>query len=403
MLKMSSKLHLVAVIIISLLGCCMEIDISIPSFPSIMAFFGASEAQVQNTLSLNFLAFCLSGLFYGPLSEAWGRRGLMLFGATCFLVGALGCAFSYSIYQLMFWRFIQGLGASSTVVLGFAMISDRYSGDIAANYIGKVNAYITIFMASAPILGSLIINYFTWRANFTAVALIALVAWVLLIMQLPETKPEKKALQLKNILKDYWSILTHTEFLLYASMPNMLVTAYLTFVGSAAFYYINACNLSYFEYAAHQGLVVTCFSVMSFYAHKVVAKIGGKKAVKFGLYCCGMSIALMTFFAFTLPFKPVLITSTMCLFAIGCAFPMSVTFAQSMEILPTLKGACSSLIMSSRLLISSIAIALTGVFFDGSMRPVAFVNALAVGLALLLYFKLQKLQQSDREMLGVSF
>lgn len=70
MFKMSLKPHLVAVIIISMLGCCMEIDISIPSFPSIMAFFGASEAQVQNTLSLNFLAFCLSGLFYGPLSEA---------------------------------------------------------------------------------------------------------------------------------------------------------------------------------------------------------------------------------------------------------------------------------------------------------------------------------------------
>ncbi|MBS0289203.1 MAG: multidrug effflux MFS transporter [Proteobacteria bacterium] len=402
MLKKSSNLNLIALIIISLLGCCMEIDISIPSFPSIMAFFGATEAQVQNTLSLNFLAFCLSGLFYGPLSESWGRRGLMLFGATCFLVGALGCAFSYSIYQLMFWRFIQGLGASSTVVLGFAMISDRYSGDIAATYIGKVNAYITIFMASAPILGSLIINYFTWRANFTAVALIALVAWVLLIMQLPETKPEKKTLKLKSVLKDYWSILTHREFLLYASMPNMLVTAYLTFVGSAAFYYINACNLSYFEYAAHQGLVVTCFSAMSFYAHKVVAKIGGKNAVKFGLYCCGISMMLMTFFAFTFPFRPILITSTMCLFAIGCAFPMSVTFAQSMEIIPTLKGACSSFIMSSRLLISSIAIALTGVFFDGSMRPVAFVNGLAVGLAILLYFKLQKLDQGNPEALEAS-
>ncbi len=395
MLKTSPKLHLVVVIIISLLGCCMEIDISIPSFPSIMANFGVSEGQVQNTLSLNFLAFCLSGMFYGPLSEAWGRRGLMLFGATCFLVGALGCVFSYSIYQLMFWRFIQGLGASSTVVLGFAMISDRYSGDIAANYIGKVNAYITIFMASAPILGSLIINYFTWRANFTAIALIALVAWALLIMQLPETKPEKKPLILKSVLKDYWSILTHREFLLYASMPNMLVTAYLTFVGSAAFYYINACKLSYFEYAAHQGLVVTSFSVMSFYAHKVVAKIGGENAVKFGLYGCGISIALMSLFAFVLPFNPVLITLTMCLFAIGCAFPMSVTFAQSMEILPTLKGACSSFIMSSRLLISSIGIAMTGVFFDGSMRPVAFVNGLVVGLGLLLYFKLKKLQQSE--------
>lgn len=379
----------------------MEIDISIPSFPSIMEFFGATEAQVQNTLSINFFAFCLSGLFYGPLSEAWGRRGLMLFGATCFLVGALGCAFSFSIYQLMFWRFIQGLGASSTVVLGFAMISDRYHGDTAANYIGKVNAYITIFMASAPILGSLIINYFTWRANFSAIALIALVAWMLLILQLPETKLEKKPLKVNSILKEYWSIMTHREFLIYASMPNMLVTAYLTFVGSAAFYYINTCNLSYFEYAAHQGLVVASFSLMSFYAHKVVTKIGSVRSVKFGMTCCGFSIALMTIFAFTLPSYPALITFTMCLFAIGCAFPMSVTFAQSMEIVPTLKGICSSFIMSSRLFISSMAIAMTGILFDGSMRPVAIVNGVVVALALLFYFKLQKIQQNNQERLEI--
>ncbi len=401
MFKISQKLHLVPLIVISLVGCCMEIDISIPSFPSIMAFFDATEAQVQSTLSINFLAFCLSGLFYGPLSEAWGRRGLMLFGATCFLVGALGCVFSFSIYQLMFWRFVQGLGASSTVVLGFTMISDRYSGESAANYIGKVNAYITIFMASAPILGSVIINYFSWRANFTAVALIALVAWALLIMQLPETKLEKKPLKLKSVLKDYWSLLTHQEFLLYASMPNMLVTAYLTFVGSAAFYYINTCDLSYFEYAAHQGLVVSCFSAMSFYAHKIVEKMGGTKAVKFGMACCGLSMTFMTLFAFTFPSNPILITFSMCLFAIGCVFPMSVTFAQSMEVVPTLKGVCSSFIMSSRLFISSGAIALTGLFFDGSMRPVALVNGFVVILALFIYFKLHKLRQSNPEALKI--
>src|SRR5687768_10063421 len=140
------KISLVALIIISLLGCCMEIDISIPSFPSIKENFSATEAQVQNTLSLNFLAFCLSALFYGPLSEAWGRRGLMLFGATCFLIGAIGCVFSFSIYHLMFWRFFQGLGASSTLVLGFVMIADTYRGEEAASYMGKINAYVTIFM-----------------------------------------------------------------------------------------------------------------------------------------------------------------------------------------------------------------------------------------------------------------
>lgn len=401
--KTQSKISLVALIIISLLGCCMEIDISIPSFPSIMENFSATEAQVQNTLSLNFFAFCLSALFYGPLSEAWGRRGLMLFGASCFLIGAIGCVFSFSIYQLMFWRFFQGLGASSTLVLGFVMIADTYSGEEAANYMGKINAYVTVFMASAPILGSLIIHYFNWRANFTAIVIIALISWICLMLYLPETKKEKQHLKFEKILKDYWLLMTHKEFMILSAIPNLLVTAYLTFVGSAAFYYINSCQLSYFQYAIHQGLVVLSFSLMSFYAHKFISKLGSKKSVQLGMSLTGISTILLAIVAVVLPYKPVFITSMMCLFAIGCAFPMSVTFAESLDRIPELKGMSSSFIMSSRLLISSIAVALTGVFFDGSMLPVAFVNGFAVSIAVLLYFMMQKRQQSKTESTEVAF
>ncbi|QLZ70542.1 MFS transporter [Legionella sp. PC1000] len=380
----------------------MEIDISLPSFPSIMTYFGSTEAQVQNTLSLNFLAFCISGLLYGPLSETLGRRGLMIFGATCFLIGAVGCVFSFSIYQLMFWRFIQGLGASSTLVMGFAMISDRYSGEVAANYIGKINAYVTIFMAAAPILGSAIINYFTWRANFTFIAIIALISWLFLIVQLPETKTEKQPLNILTIFKDYRTICSHGKFLIYAGMPNMLVTAYLTFVGSASFYYINTCKLSYFQFAMQQGLIVLLFSLTSFYAEKVIARIGARKAVHLGMVCCTISIILFTFFAFQYPDSPRWITFAMCWMAVGCAFPMSVTFAQSLEILPNLKGTCSSFIMSTRLFISSGAVALTGLLFDGSMRPVALVIDGAIILGIGMYFVIERMMLPEESLLKVT-
>ncbi|HHF0525918.1 TPA: multidrug effflux MFS transporter [Legionella anisa] len=395
-------LPLVALIVISLLGCCMEIDISLPSFPSIMTYFGSTEAQVQNTLSLNFLAFCFSGLLYGPLSETLGRRGLMIFGATCFFIGAVGCVFSFSIYQLMFWRFIQGLGASSTLVMGFAMISDRYSGEVAANYIGKINAYVTIFMAAAPILGSAIINYFTWRANFTFIAIIALISWLFLILQLPETKTEKQPLNILTIFKDYRTICSHGKFLIYASMPNMLVTAYLTFVGSASFYYINTCKLSYFQFAMQQGLIVLLFSLTSFYADKVIARIGSRKAVHLGMVCCTISIILFTYFAFEYPDSPRWITFAMCWMAVGCAFPMSVTFAQSLEILPNLKGTCSSFIMSTRLFISSGAVALTGLLFDGSMRPVALVIDGAIILGIGMYFVIERMMLPEENLLKLT-
>jgi DHA1 family bicyclomycin/chloramphenicol resistance-like MFS transporter len=384
-LKKMPQLSLVTLIIISILGCAMEIDISIPSFPSLMSFFSASEAQVQNTLSFNFLAFCLSGLFYGPLSEGYGRRGLMIYGAACFLIGAIGCVFSYSIYQLTFWRFIQGLGASSTLVLGFTMISDKYNTEQAANYIGKINAYITIFMATAPILGSLLVSYFDWRANFTVIAVIAFVAFWCLLLQLPETNLNRKKVPFSSILRDYWFLMTHREFMLVSTIPNLFVTAYLTFLANAAFYYINSCHLSYFEYGIHQGLIVLSFSIMSFYSNKVVAKLGSRRAINFGLLFYTSGILLLSYAVLLFPFEAKLITFAMCILSVGAAFPISVTFAQSLDIVPALKGASSSFIMSSRLLISSAAIALTGIFFDGSMMPVAVVYCMVLILVFCMY------------------
>ena len=171
----------------------------------------------------------------------------------------------------------------------------------------------------------------------------------------------------------------------------MLVTAYLTFVGSASFYYINTCKLSYFQFAMQQGLIVLLFSLTSFYADKVTTRIGGRKAVYFGMVCCTISMVLFTYFAFQYPDSPRLITFAMCWMAVGCAFPMSVTFAKSLEILPNLKGVCSSFIMSTRLFFSSGAVALTGLLFDGSMRPVALVIDGAIILGIAMYFIMERM------------
>lgn len=397
-MKKLPPIPLLGLVIISFLGACMEIDISIPSFPGIMEHYGASEAQVQSTLSFNFLAFCLSSLIYGPLSEAWGRRGLMLFGATVFMIGALGCVFwSSTIYQLIFWRFLQGLGAGSTFVLGFAMIADHYQNEAAANAISKLNACITVFMAMAPILGSTITRYYPWQANFSAVAFIAIITWVLLMIGLFETKPEKEPLKLKQVAKDYAEIVSNKRFMLYALMPNFLVTAYLTFVGSAAFYYMNTCQLPVLQFALHQGTLVLTFSLVSFSAEKIIAKLGGKQTVWLGVIACCIGSILLATCAYLAPYKPLLITASMSIIAIGCAFPMSVTFAKSMEIIPHLKGTSSSTIMATRLLLSSLGVMLTGVFFDGSMRPVSIIVGLAVALAVICHLLIEVYEHASQE------
>jgi DHA1 family bicyclomycin/chloramphenicol resistance-like MFS transporter len=177
----------------------------------------------------------------------------------------------------------------------------------------------------------------------------------------------------------------------YTLVPNLLVTGYLTYVGSTSFYYIKSCGVSVIEFAVHQGIVVACFSLMSFFTGKISNKLGANNSAILGAIICLVGSLLLFLVAYYLPLRPYFVTVTMCIVAIGAAFTMSVTFAQSLEIFPELKGIASSFIMASRLLISSLTVAFSGEIYDGTMVPVASIlsicNFIALALTFVIYGK----------------
>ena len=126
-------------------------------------YFGVSGGVIQLTIAYNALGFCLSSLFYGPLSESYGRRNVMIAGNAILVIGAIGCVFAPSIPFLLVSRFIQGIGASTSAVVTFAMIADTYKGGQAIRFIGIMNSILTILMAIAPVIGSFINEAVGWR------------------------------------------------------------------------------------------------------------------------------------------------------------------------------------------------------------------------------------------------
>jgi len=177
--------------VISLLTCCIEIDISVPSFPDISDYFHISDGLTQMTIAVNFFGFCLSSVAYGPLSDCYGRRNVMLIGNAIMLIGAVLCVVAHNIELLLIARFIQGFGASTSAVVVFAMIADVYETDKAAKLIGLMNSLITVFMSIAPIAGGFINNLVGFRGNYFVIALVSVISWIMLYFQLPETKKEK--------------------------------------------------------------------------------------------------------------------------------------------------------------------------------------------------------------------
>lgn len=372
-------------------AACIETDISVPGFPQMMDYFGVSEAEVQLTMSLNFFGFCLAGLLYGPLSDSYGRRPIMLFGNTLFLIAAIGTASSTHIGSLIAWRFLQGIGASATFTVAFAIIADAYSGQRASDLVNRLNACVTAFMAGAPIAGGFLVEAFGWRSTYSTVAALCLISTLLIVFFLPETNQHRKLFRPKQILKDFRILLSDFDFMALTMGLTFQCAGYMAFVASAVFAYTDLFHQSLISFTLHQGLVIAVFSGVSFFSGQINRLLGVKMAMLSGLVLNVMGAATLFILAALGVQEAAAFTSAMCLFAVGVALCYGVTFTASMELFPSLKGAAASLNGSIRLLIIALAIYGVGLIANGTFIPeAALISVSAVIGAILLGIAAQK-------------
>jgi DHA1 family bicyclomycin/chloramphenicol resistance-like MFS transporter len=166
-----------------------SIDTYLPAFPAIQASLDATAVEVQQTLTAYMLSFAAMILWHGPLSDAFGRRNIILGALAVFAVASLACAAVHSIEYLWAFRILQGMSAGAGVVVGRAIIRDLYSGAAAARLLSLVTMIFSIAPAIAPIMGGWIVTLLDWRSIFLFLFIYTvLLAW-LCYKRLPESLP----------------------------------------------------------------------------------------------------------------------------------------------------------------------------------------------------------------------
>lgn len=362
-------------LIFSAMSAAIEIELSLPSFPDIARAFGVTEQLIEGTISLNFLGFCISALFYGPLSDRFGRRPVLLFGTVLFLMGSLGCALAPTIEMILISRFVQGLGAAGSFVIVFTMLSDAYKGQEASQWIGRLNAILTATMALAPILGGYLNAFFGWSSCYIFVAGMTTIQLIFLFFYLPETR-KGQDVQLNLLIKDYKTLLTSFPFIQSSLIPSLICGAYMAFVSVIPFLYRDQLGMPLNEFSWHQAAIISSFSLASYYANKIAGYIGDVQAAVIGSFICMTSTMSLLFFALFYPIPPVLLTTPlMCVFAASCAIPFAIVFAESLALIPGMNGPASSLLMSMRTFLCALAVQLAGYLYNGTLFLTAVIVA----------------------------
>jgi MFS transporter, DHA1 family, multidrug resistance protein len=176
---------------LSMLGP-FSVDAYLPAFPAIQASLNATGLEVQQTLTAYMLAFAAMSLWHGALSDAFGRRNVVLVGLIVFAVGTLGCASAHSVHYLWIFRIMQGVSAGAGVVVGRAIIRDLYSDAPAARLLSMVTMIFSIAPAIAPVLGGWVVAAFDWRSIFLGLLAFSVILWWVCWQHLPETMPAER-------------------------------------------------------------------------------------------------------------------------------------------------------------------------------------------------------------------
>ena len=170
----------------------ISIDMYLPSLPTIGREFLASAGGAQLTLSAFFVGFALGQLFWGPLSDKYGRRPMLIAGVILYIVTSALCASSTSIEALIGFRALQALGGGAGTVITRAIVRDRFNTDHSA----RVMSYMMLVTALAPLcallIGGYILKWFGWRAIFWILSGFGCVCLVILLFGLSESNPNER-------------------------------------------------------------------------------------------------------------------------------------------------------------------------------------------------------------------
>ncbi len=165
-------------------------QILLPALPVIQDTFTVSTEIAQLTLSLSMLAIALGTLYYGPLSDKYGRKPVMLIGLCITFAGSLACLFADSIEFLILGRFVQAFGGAVGLVLARAMVRDVYEANDAARVIATLVMVMVVIPMLSPAIGGELMARFGWQSVFSVVASFSVVLFVVMLYLLPETLKE---------------------------------------------------------------------------------------------------------------------------------------------------------------------------------------------------------------------
>lgn len=271
------------VVILSLLLGLQPIttDLYLPALPALTEGFGAPMAQAQLTLTALLLAFGLSQLIWGPLSDRFGRRPILLVGLSAYVLASVASTFSPTMDMLIVWRTVQGAAMGAAVMCARAIVRDLYAPLQGARVMSKGLSGLGVIACLCAPLGGLLSDLFNWRIALLALAVFGAVCLGLVALRFVETVPQKnmQALQPATLARTWLSILRNPTFLAFSALSTASYGGLFTFLASSSFVFIKVLGLSKTQYGMLMFSMSLAYILGTVLCRRLLPRFGVRRSV----------------------------------------------------------------------------------------------------------------------------
>ena len=327
-------------------------DLYIPSLPSIASDLNTKKELVQLTVTAFMLTYSIARLFFGPLSDGIGRKGPLLLGFGLALLGSAICLFTCSIYMLILGRLIQGFGAAAGSVLTAAVLRDLFKGKLLAKFNSFLAFVNIIFVASPPLIGGYLEEFWGWRSAFAVLFFYTLLILIVVAISFPETNKNKNIdnIRLKGVILNIRTLMKNRLFMCYSFLVMFGYAVGIAWLTSGAIIIQKQLNYSPVAFGWFALLGGCSYCIGAIINSVLVMRVKTKK-----LILIGSSLILVSglFFIACLMFPVINIFIVMIPIIIsyfGASFIFPCSYSGAMNPFPTMAGSASAVLSSMQIL-----------------------------------------------------
>jgi MFS transporter, DHA1 family, multidrug resistance protein len=362
-------------------------DMYVPSLPAIGIELHASPETVQLTLSAFLVGFAIGQIFYGPLSDKFGRKPALVGGFAIFLAATAACMTAQSITVLILARALQALGASGPIILARAMVRDLHEGRRAARELSIMASIMGVSPVVAPIVGGVLQERFDWRASFVVVEFLGLTIGAVCMLCLPETlkRRELGPISLGSVARSYRIVWGRPSFRAYTAILTASYSGLFAYISASSFVLQGIYGLSAETFSFAFAACSISFVLGSMTAAHLASRRGLDGSIGLGALALALGGAAQLLLCIWAPGNVFSILGPEMAFTAGVGVLLPHLLAAAMTPFPERAGAASSLLGVIQMSGSAIVGSVLGAFLGRSPLPFAVATA-ATGLATLALF-----------------